>query len=68
MTAKFWWGKWKIDNKMHWIPWEKFIEAKETGELGFRDLEAFNMALLSKQVWRLIPKPNLLMSQVMRSK
>lgn len=32
------------------------------------NLEAFNMALLSKQVQRQITKPNLLMSKVLRSK
>lgn len=26
---------------MHWIAWEKLTEAKQTGALGFRDLESF---------------------------
>lgn len=43
------------------------IEVKERGGMGMRDL-AFNSALLGKQVWRLITKPNLLMSRVLKSK
>lgn len=36
--------------------------------LGFRDLEAFNAALLCKQIWRVITRPNLLMSKIMKYK
>lgn len=43
-------------------------EAKETGGLGFRDLEVFSNALLGKQVWRLITKHNLMMSKVLKCK
>lgn len=43
-------------------------EPKETGGLGLKDLESFNLALLGKQVWRVITKPNLLMSQVLKGR
>lgn len=46
----------------------KMVEAKENDGLGFKDLEAFNLALLRKQIWSLITKLNLLMSKVMKSK
>lgn len=42
-------------------------ETKDKGELGFRDLKVFNMARLSKQIWRLITRPNLLMSRVVKT-
>lgn len=42
--------------------------AKEDGGLGLKDIEDFNMALLAKQVWRLITKPNILMSKVVKAK
>lgn len=48
--------------------WERMIEPKDGGGMGSRDLEAFNTALLGKQIWRLITKPNLLMSKVIRGK
>ena len=37
-------------------------------DLGFRDLEAFNEALLAKQLSRILTSPNLLMSKVIRAK
>lgn len=53
---------------MHWISWKKLTEPKDSGGLGFKDLEAFNLALLGKQVWRVITKPNLLMYKVLKSR
>ena len=41
---------------------------RKDGGLGFLDLEAFNTALLGKQVWRLITQPNLLVSKVLKDK
>ena len=36
--------------------------------MGFRDLESFNLAMLSKKVWRLISEPDSLCAQVLRAK
>jgi len=38
------------------------------GGLGFRTLEEFNLALLAKQLWRLIRFPNSLLSRVLRGR
>jgi hypothetical protein len=35
--------------------------------MGFRDFHSFNLAMLSKQVWRLISDPNLLCARVPRA-
>nr|XP_027102916.1 uncharacterized protein LOC113724190 [Coffea arabica] len=43
-------------------------QERKEGELNFKDLEAFNKALLGKQIWRFITKPNLLVSRVLKAK
>ncbi|XP_027121672.1 uncharacterized protein [Coffea arabica] len=68
LLSNFWWGESNGKNKVHWCSWRKLTLSKNKGGLGFKDLMAFNVALLGKQVWRLITQPNLLISQVMRAK
>ena len=40
---------------------------KAKGGLGLRVLHEFNLALLAKQLWRILTKPNLLMNKVMKA-
>ncbi|XP_027177900.1 uncharacterized protein LOC113777055 [Coffea eugenioides] len=66
--AKFWWGSKGEESKMHWLGWGKLSEVKQNGGLGFRDLENFNLALLAKQLWRILTRPNLLVSKILKAK
>lgn len=48
--------------------WKKLCVFKRGGGIGFRDLWDFNLALLSKQGWRLLTQLECLMTRLMRAK
>ncbi|KAG7581014.1 Reverse transcriptase zinc-binding domain [Arabidopsis suecica] len=66
--ANFWWKTNENSNGIHWIAWDKLCTPYSEGGLGFRTLEEFNLALLAKQLWRLIRFPNSLLSRVLRGR
>jgi hypothetical protein len=66
--SKFWWGDDENSNKMHWCAWWKLCFPKNEGGMGFRDFHSFNLAMLAKQVWRLIDTPDSLCARVLRAK
>lgn len=48
LIRKFWWGYNGESRKTHWVKWERLCEAKEVGELEFKEIEKFKEALLAK--------------------
>ncbi|MCH84712.1 hypothetical protein A2U01_0005547, partial [Trifolium medium] len=48
--------------------WQKICKPKHQGGMGFRNLRAFNEALLAKQGWRLITHPSSMVAQVLKAK
>ena len=64
LLAKYWWGQNKEGKKIHWVNWKKLCTNKKEGGMGFRDLHAFNLAMLSKQAWKLTQGTNSLFYRV----
>lgn len=65
----FWWKSNGSNNKgIRWCAWDKISMSKRRGGLGFRNLQGFNMALLGKQCWNLITKPDSLVARVLKAR
>ncbi|XP_024157591.1 uncharacterized protein LOC112165325 [Rosa chinensis] len=67
-VSKFWWGKGGGTKGVHWCSWDNLCNRKEDGGLGFRDLRAFNQAMLAKTVWRIFWGQNSLVSALLQAK
>jgi hypothetical protein len=64
----FWWGEEQGKRKTHWIAWDIMLKPKIQGGMGFKDMRMYNQALLARQLWRLIQKPESLCAQILRAK
>ena len=68
LIRDFWWGDENGHSKVHWMSWERMIKPKRGGGIGFKDMKLFNQALLARQAWRLIQRPNSLCARILKSK
>ena len=64
----YWWSQQEKENTLHWISWDKLTKSKALGGLGFRDMHSFNIAMLSRQIWRLIQNPESLCAQILKAR
>ncbi|KAE8709071.1 hypothetical protein F3Y22_tig00110332pilonHSYRG00843 [Hibiscus syriacus] len=67
LLRDYWWTGRIEDHGWPLLAWSSICKPKRKGGLGFRDLRAFNMALLGKQVWHLFQQYQSLMSRVLAS-
>jgi hypothetical protein len=67
LLRKFWWGSKRGERKTSWVAWGKIVQPKYMGGLGFRDIEMFILALLARQAWRLLIRPQSICSQILKA-
>ncbi|KAK6156676.1 hypothetical protein DH2020_010924 [Rehmannia glutinosa] len=68
MIRGFWWNNSSNKKNIHWNNWKSLTRIKSEGGIGFRNFKAFNLALLTKQAWRLISNPTSLLARVFKAK
>ncbi|MCI38148.1 RNA-directed DNA polymerase (Reverse transcriptase), partial [Trifolium medium] len=53
---------------IRWLSWERLACDKSVGGLGFRDFKAFNMAMVAKQGWKIMTKPETLVAKIFKAR
>ena len=68
MMRSFWWGQKHQETKMTWVGWKQMCFSKSRGGMGFRNLQAFNLAMLAKQAWKILTNPSSLIARVLKAR
>jgi hypothetical protein len=68
IVSRYWWGGDELKRKIHWRKWSDIAIPKSVGGMGFRDFQLFNQAMLAKQGWRLMTKPEPLCARILKGK
>ncbi|XP_030502854.2 uncharacterized protein LOC115718027 [Cannabis sativa] len=67
--ARFWWKTSSSKGRgITWMSWDRMCATKSEGGLGFRSLYDFNLAMLAKQGWRLLCKPDFLAGKIYKAR
>ncbi|KAL9666219.1 hypothetical protein QQ045_000543 [Rhodiola kirilowii] len=67
IVTSFWWSN-KKGRFIAWIDRRKLQKVKEEGGLGLRNFQLMNLALIIKQAWRILTKPELLISMIYKAR
>ncbi|XP_024178363.1 uncharacterized protein LOC112184337 [Rosa chinensis] len=68
LCASFFWGDTNDKRKIHWRSWERLCLTKHEGGMGFKNIYAYNLAMLAKQGWRLVTNPNSLIARLYKTR
>ena len=52
---------------MAWVGWKQMCSPKSERGMGFRNLQAFNLAMLAKQAWRILSNPSSFIARVLKA-
>lgn len=66
--ANFWWSNKPDSRGLHWLAWDQLCNPHLDGGVGFRTLADFNLALLAKQMWRLLRFLDSLLCRVLKER
>ena len=61
------WSK-KLEDKVGVVEFEEIMQIKALWGMRFRNLQAFNLALLAKQGWWILSNPNSILAKVYKAK
>uniref|UniRef100_A0A0A9GKT5 Uncharacterized protein n=1 Tax=Arundo donax TaxID=35708 RepID=A0A0A9GKT5_ARUDO len=64
--SNYWWSSSADNRHMHGQRWDHLTRPKRQGGMGFRVLPLLYLALLGKQGWRLMLKPDSLCARVLK--
>ncbi|KAH9718961.1 reverse transcriptase domain-containing protein [Citrus sinensis] len=69
MMNSYWWRNNHSNGKgINWMKWKYLCNPKGHGGLGFKQLHSFNIALLGKQVWHILTRPESFMAKVLKAR
>ncbi|XP_056863970.1 uncharacterized protein LOC108850387 [Raphanus sativus] len=66
--TRFWWDNDPSARKICWISYEALSHHKDSGGLGLRDIQDFNVAMLAKNSWRILQNPGCLLARLLCGK
>lgn len=67
MIRQFYCGAKPGKRKTAWVAWDTMVQPKYLDGLGFRDMKLFDLALMSRQAWRLLQQPNSLSAKILKA-
>lgn len=68
LMNRYCWASNSKGKGIHWKEWEALCSHKSIGGFGFKNLRDFNLAILGKQVWRLLTCEQSLVGRIFKAR